>query len=82
MRTASARADRRTVLLIALSRERFVVAAAVWTHPPGPNQFVDSLDFDRLLARELQELFADGRAGEAVGLTVALARDVRNGEVE
>jgi hypothetical protein len=47
------------VLVIALSRERFVVAA-----------------------QELQELFADGRAGEAVGLSVALARDVRNGEVE
>jgi hypothetical protein len=59
MRTASARADRRMVLVIALSRERFVVAA-----------------------QELQELFADGRTGEAVGLSVALARDVRNGEVE
>jgi hypothetical protein len=27
-------------------------------------------------------LFADGRAGKAVGLSVALARDVRNGEAE
>jgi hypothetical protein len=27
-------------------------------------------------------LFADGVAGEAVGLSVALARDVRNGEVK
>ena len=32
-----------------------------------------------MLARELQEWFADGSAGEAVGLSVALVRDVRDG---